>query len=131
MKWTENRGVFIPAKVEKQYSVNDKIFHHRGLSSAYTSPGIALGALLSGLTSLREEHFLQAAETVASLVTDEDRQQGSYYPPIDACRHVAIKVAQSVMQKSYEMGIATNTRPDDIEKEIRSYMYQPMYRQYR
>ena len=131
MRWTQNRGIFIPAKLEKEYRLDGHLYHHRGLSSAYVSPGIALGALLSGLTSLREDHFLQAAETVASCVTDDDRRQGSYYPHIDACRKVAIRVAHNVMTKSYEMGLATNTRPDDIEKEIRSYMYQPMYRLYR
>lgn len=132
MRWSDGRAIFIPAKTFPGTDVGGRYQHFRGLSSSYTSPGIALGALLSGLTTLREDLFLSAADVVASSVSDEDRQIGSYFPALDESRTIAAKVAHSVMVKAYDMGIATNTpRPYDIASEIQSYMYQPTYRRYR
>ena len=131
MRWSDGRAIFIPAKTSVQ-NVGGRYQHFRGISSSYTSPGIALGALLSGLTTLREDLFLSAADVVASSVSDEDRKIGSYFPALDESRTIAAKVAHSVMVKAYDMGIATNTpRPYDIASEIQSYMYQPTYRRYR
>ena len=133
MRWSEGRAIFIPAKPGTEFSgERDTQLQHRGVSTAFISPGIAMGALLSGLTSLREELFFAAAETVASCVTDEDRRCGSYYPGLDSCRRVAASVAAGVMMKSYEMHWATNTpRPYDLDAEVASYVYQPFYRRYR
>lgn len=92
----------------------------------------ALGALISRCTKLRDEQFIAAAESVARMVTDEDRAAGSILPPLHKVRDVSASVARAVAQKAYEGGFATDLpKPHSLLDRARAYMYNPQYRRYR
>ncbi|KAF8071093.1 ME6 [Scenedesmus sp. PABB004] len=102
------------------------------ITSTYIFPGVALGALISRCTKLRDEQLIAAAEAVARMVTHEDRAAGGTLPPLHKIREVSAHVARAVAQKAYEGGFATDLpKPHSLYDRARAHMYNPQYRRYR
>ena len=69
--------------------------------------------------------MLLAAETLASLVTDEQLHSGCMYPPLSEIRAVSKKIAVKIALRSHELGLAMKDMPDDMEAHVQSIMYDP------
>ena len=92
----------------------------RPSTSAYVFPGFALGLTLAEANRVRSPMFLAAAEAVASLVTDEDLEQGAVSPRVARLREVAAHVAARVASKCFEMdGVATGSAAPGKNKQSR------------
>lgn len=96
-------------------------------NNAYVFPGIGLGALSCGAKLLTDEIFLVAAKTLSDLVSEDDLNQGTIYPPLTSIRDVSFEIAIAVAEKSYADGNARFEKPDDLRKTIRESMYDPHY----
>lgn len=74
-------------------------------NNSYIFPGVALGVICAGASTIPEDVFLVSAERLASLVTDADLNIGSLYPPLDAIRDCSVKIAVEVMNYAYKNGL--------------------------
>lgn len=73
--------------------------------------------------------FIVAAKTLAALVTEEDLNKGSLYPPLEHIQNCSVKIAVKVMEYSYEKGLASvRPEPEDKESFIKAQMYQVPYK---
>jgi malate dehydrogenase (oxaloacetate-decarboxylating)(NADP+) len=61
------------------------------------------------------------------LVTEEDLNHGSLYPPIREIRDVSLQIAESVAEKAYEMNLAKAPRSGSMRGMIESLLYDPYY----
>ncbi|KAK9818384.1 hypothetical protein WJX72_011776 [[Myrmecia] bisecta] len=134
--WTNGRVVFADRDRRTDAGpvvlANGQRFYPGSCQTAYSFPGIGLGVIASRATKLRDEMFIAAAESLAKLVTDEDRGRGSIYPPMSQIKQISACVARAVMQKAYDAGVATELpRPHDLLETAQSIMYSPSYRRYR
>lgn len=83
-------------------------------------------------TRLRDEQFIAAAESVAKLVSDEERSRGLLYPPLSRIREVSAYVAKAVAQKAYEGGFGTeHPKPYNLLEHAQQNMYTAAYKLYR
>lgn len=106
--------------------------HPSALNTAHVFPGIGMATLMSRMTRLREEMFVEVAKMLARLVTDEERAEGRLLPPLAHSRDVAAHVAAAVAQKAYTAGVATELpKPHNLLERAYSWMYNPRYRKYR
>lgn len=118
-------------------------------NNSYQFPGIALGVICAGALTIPEDIFLLSAQvkrnlfdktfmctnpsftflqTLAKLVTDEDLEMGSLYPPLDTIQNCSIKIATAIVDYCYEKGIASVVpRPKNTEAFIKSQMYEMSY----
>lgn len=105
-----------------------KTFYPGQGNNSYIFPGVALGVLCAGASTIPEDIFLVSAERLANLVTDADLEIGSLYPPLETIRDCSVKIAIEVMTYAYENGLAS-VRPEPQNKEefIRSQMYDLSY----
>ena len=55
---------------------------------------------------------------------------GRVYPPLASIRAVSARIATAVATVAWESGLATHERPGDLEADIRSHMFQPVYPHY-
>ena len=76
---------------------------------------------------LTDEIFLVAAKTLSELVTDDDLNNGTIYPPLTSIREVSFEIAVAVAEKSYADGNSRISKPDDLRKAIKESMYDPCY----
>lgn len=74
-------------------------------NNSYIFPGVALGVICAGASTIPEDIFLVSAERLANLVTDADLDVGSLYPPLDTIRDCSVKIAVEVMNFSYKNGL--------------------------
>eukprot|EP00887_Chlorella_sp_A99_P002862 scaffold6.g2862.t1 len=134
--WTDGRCFFLDrSPFEQEVALpSGKTKHLRGVHTVQVFPGVAMGALLSRSTRLREDMFVEAAKALARLVTDEDRAAGALFPPIAAAPEVSLHVAAAVAGKAYAAGesIATELpKPHDLLSKAEIWRYNPAYRRYR
>ena len=69
--------------------------------------------------------MLLAAQTLASLVTEEQLKAGCMYPPLQEIRTVSKKIAAQIALRAHANGLALNRKPADMEEYIESLMYDP------
>jgi malate dehydrogenase (oxaloacetate-decarboxylating)(NADP+) len=96
----------------------------------YIFPGVGLGAIACGARKVTDEMFFEAANALASLVTQADLEQGSIYPALTRIREVSAHIAAAVAKVAYRRGLATQAEPADLLAYVRSQMYEPRYRSY-
>jgi malate dehydrogenase (oxaloacetate-decarboxylating)(NADP+) len=94
-------------------------------NNAYVFPGIGLGAVACRARTLPDALFLEAARTLAGLVSEKDLEQGCLYPPLKDIRKISLAIAVRVAGKAYAMKLARGRRPADLRKSIARLMYGP------
>ena len=122
-----------PAKIalayttESQWRNRSEFVNGTQGNNAYIFPGIGLGAVACGASSICEEMFLMAAKTLAERVSEADLAAGAIYPPLVDIRAVSLDIAIAVAEVAYARGLARIPRPDNLERAIVDYMYDPVY----
>ncbi|NUM62912.1 MAG: NAD-dependent malic enzyme, partial [Ignavibacteriaceae bacterium] len=75
-----------------------------------------------------DEMLLVASEAVADQIKNEDFEKGLIYPPIKNIREVSKNVAIKVAEEIFRSGLARVKKPKNLEKFIKSKMYEPLYK---
>ena len=70
-------------------------------NNSYIFPGVALGVIAAGMKTIPEDVFLEAAMTLAKIVTEDDLEKGTLYPPLQDIQKCSIKIAVKVMDYAY------------------------------
>jgi len=96
-------------------------------NNAYVFPGIGLGALACGAKLLTDDIFLIAAKTLSNLVSENDLNNGTIYPPLTNIRDVSYEIAVAVAEEAYANGNTRINKADDLRKAIKESMYDPRY----
>jgi malate dehydrogenase (oxaloacetate-decarboxylating)(NADP+) len=125
--WSNGRALFACGSPFDALTVNGKRLVPRQGNNSYIFPGVGLGAILSGTTRITEPMFMEAARTLAGLVTPADLEQGSLYPPLKDIREVSARIAAVVAGIAFREKLATVPEPADILAFVRGRMYQPSY----
>jgi malate dehydrogenase (oxaloacetate-decarboxylating)(NADP+) len=124
---TGGRALFACGSPFDPVTLDDRTFVPRQGNNSYIFPGVGLGAIASGAQRITDEMFMQAAVTLARLVTDADLAQGSLYPELPRIREVSAHIAAAVAQVAYGKAAAMDRAPSDLLAHIQSSMYDPSY----
>ncbi len=125
--WSKGKAIFASGSPFPAFEYEGVKFEPGQGNNAYVFPGIGLGALACNAKLMTNETFLIAAKTLSELVTDDDLNNGTIYPPLTSIREVSLEIAVAVAEKSYADGNARLNQPDDLRKTIRDSMYDPYY----
>ncbi|MCO5572877.1 hypothetical protein L7F22_026636 [Adiantum nelumboides] len=106
--WTQGQCVFASGSHSHPVEVNGRLYHAGQGNSSFVFPGIGLGCVLAGATRIRDEMFLAAADALASQVTNEDRELGLVYPPLNRIRETSTHVAKAVANMAYKLVLRKN-----------------------
>lgn len=97
-------------------------------NNAYIFPGVGLGAVAGGATTLTDDDFYVAAECLSKLVSKERLEKGCAYPPLSEIRDVSLKIAAAVAENVIKTGRSSlKAIPQDLTEHCKSMMYTPSY----
>jgi len=99
-------------------------------NNVYIFPGVGLGVVACGARRVTDDMFFAAAQALAAMVSEDDLEQGSVYPPLARIREVSAAIAAAVADVAYRGDLATRPRPADLPAYIKSLMYEPRYQSY-
>ena len=125
--WSEGRAIFVSGSPFGPVEVAGKRMRPGQGNNAYIFPGIGLGAVVAGATTIPEELFLVSARNLADQATDEHLAAGSLYPPLTDIRRVSLKIAVDVARRAQALGIVRSDLPTELEPHIKNQMYDPSY----
>ncbi len=125
--WSQGNAIFVSGSPFDTVLLNGKSYDPGQGNNAYIFPGLGLGVTACEAQFIPDEFFLVAARTLADLVTQEDLNNGSLYPPIRNIRDVSFQIAESVAEKAYEMNLAQAPKTGSIHSMIEALLYDPYY----
>lgn len=125
--WSNGQAIFSSGSPFDPVEFNGKPFKPGQGNNAYIFPGIGLGAIACEASTITDDMFLAAARSLADVVTEDDLDHGSLYPPLSDIRTVSKAIAVDVATMAFEQNVAQIERPDDLEAYIESLMFQANY----
>jgi malate dehydrogenase (oxaloacetate-decarboxylating)(NADP+) len=129
-RWSEGKAIFASGSPFESVTIKGKTLHPGQGNNVYIFPGIGLGVLYSRARRVSERMFLEAARIVSESVTGEELARGQIYPSIESIRDVSCRIAAAVTRVAVNERLSDKVLPENLEEDIRSYMYRPEYPEY-
>jgi len=126
---TDGRCVFASGSPFLPVTYKGQTFYPGQGNNSYIFPGVALGVICTAIRHISDEIFLVAAQALADLVSEEDLEKGSLYPPLNTIQKCSLKIAARVAEYAYKQGVAsTDPEPEDKEAFIQAQLYDYHYK---
>ncbi|GMH92443.1 hypothetical protein TrST_g1894 [Triparma strigata] len=124
-KWSDGNCVFASGSPFAPVEIAGKTKIPGQGNNAYVFPGIGLGALTAGSSSVSDNDMYIAAKSLSETVGQDRLDAGCLYPPLGDIRDVSKKIATDIATKAWEDGIARHPKPADVSKAVEERMWSP------
>jgi malate dehydrogenase (oxaloacetate-decarboxylating) len=129
-KWTNGRALIGTGSPFPPAEINGKAVEFSQTNNSYIFPGLALGILTSKAKHVSDAMIMAAAKALAALSPTLKNKEASLLPPITDSRKVSLPVAEAVGKQAIAEGLAGVADDKSFEKELREYVWEPVYRPY-
>eukprot|EP00040_Diaphanoeca_grandis_P002665 m.22376 g.22376 ORF g.22376 m.22376 type:complete len:626 (-) comp13801_c0_seq1:137-2014(-) len=133
---TEGRAVFASGSPFSPLVYEGRQISPSQCNNMFIFPGLGLGATLGNCQTVSDGMIHQCSLTLASSLTDEEREKGQIFPSVGRIRNVSLQIAAGVIRQAAREGLIPEARLDQLpnlvaedvlESYIRRKMYDPVY----
>ena len=126
-EWSQGKAVFTSGSPFGPVEHQGKTLKPGQGNNAYIFPGIGLGALACRASTISDEMFLASARSLANMVSDDNLESATLYPPLTDIREASLNIATALAEKAYEQGLAQAPKPENLRDFIAAQMYDASY----
>ena len=109
LDWTGGRAIVATGSPFAAVPVGGRSVEIGQANNAFVFPGVGLGAIVGGLTSIGDEPFLAAARVLAASVSADRLAAGALFPPVSELRAVSREIARAVAGPSHAADVDAAT----------------------
>jgi malate dehydrogenase (oxaloacetate-decarboxylating)(NADP+) len=126
-EWSHGSSLFASGSPFAPVTWQGRTFEPAQGNNAYVFPGIGLGAVCCRARTLPDGLFLEAARTLAKLVSQQDLDRGALYPRLTDIRKISLAIATAIVTKAHELKLARTRRAKNTRRSIEAVMYHPWH----
>jgi malic enzyme len=130
LAWTGGRALIATGSPFEDVVVDGRNHVFGQANNVFIFPGMGLGAIVAEAREITDEMFLLAAETLASMVSEERLAAGALYPAVSELREVSRQIAAKVVCQSRDCGVGRLYRDGEIIEAVDSAIWFPTYLPY-
>ena len=127
IRCSQGRALVATGSPFEPVAYGDLIIPVSQCNNVYVFPGIGMGAIVSRARKVTDGMFAAAAETLASLVSEEDLRGGALYPPIEELRPISRAIASAVARAARDEGVGELMGDSAIEAALDDQMWDLEY----
>lgn len=131
LRWTEGAAVVGTGSPFPPVDFGGTTYEIGQGNNALIFPGVGLGAIAVDARRLTDGAFDAASRALCDCTTIRGLPGEPIYPPLASLRSVSASVALAVGRTLVSEGAAAEFSDDDIERRVRSMIWDPVYRPYR
>ena len=129
LAWTDGNALIGTGSPYPPVEHSGRTIHFAQTNNSYIFPGLALGILASRAKQVSDAMIMAAAKALASLSPTEKDKDAPLLPPLSTSRDISLVVAEAVGQQAIAESLS-DVASDALEQEVRSYVWNPVYRRY-
>jgi malate dehydrogenase (oxaloacetate-decarboxylating)(NADP+) len=127
IEWSQGRAIFASGSPMPPVEYEGRRIVSGQGNNVYIFPGVGLGVLATQACTVTDSMFLVAARTLSEMATPEELAEGRVYPSLARIREVSLRIAVEVARVAFQEGLAQVLEPADLEADITSRMFNPVY----
>jgi malate dehydrogenase (oxaloacetate-decarboxylating) len=130
LKWTNGKALIGTGSPFPPVEVNGKTIRFAQTNNSYIFPGLALGILASKAKHVSDAMIMASAKALALASPTQQDKNADLLPPLADSRKISLLVAEAVGKQAIAEGIAGVGDEKTFEKELREYVWEPVYLPY-
>lgn len=123
--WSQGKALVATGIPVQPFEYEDTLYRIGQSNNALLFPGLGLGTIISGATTVTDGMLLAAGEAVASQV-DPRALGAALLPPVEHLRASSAQVAVAVARQAEKEGVAT-VHHDNLIQAVQGAMWWPTY----
>lgn len=127
LEWTDGKVLVATGSPFDPVDTPDGRVRIGQANNVFVFPGIGLGAIASGATSISDSMISASANAMAACLTDEDVEAGSLVPRVSSLWDVCGSVAFEVARQGVAEGRAPQASDNALRAAIEAFRWKPRY----
>lgn len=127
ISWSNGRAIVATGSPFGEVKHNERTYRIGQGNNVFIFPGVGLGAIASGSTTITDEMFSAASNRLADMMPADARSSHCVFPNISDLHKVSEQVAMAVYKMAVEQGVATAPKDADPAERIKNRMWTPVY----